>query len=98
MIPSKFFSVSKIGSILFFDNALAVGLFGLIITTERLQAIRALRQPNSRYASKEQCEYELKQLEKTFQKEHIQFLNITAYSIEEIATKIMKKMGLKRNI
>jgi Uncharacterized protein conserved in bacteria len=33
-------------------------LFGLTIDPERLQAIREMRRPDSRYASLKQCQYE----------------------------------------
>ncbi|MDF1796271.1 MAG: kinase/pyrophosphorylase [Coxiellaceae bacterium] len=64
-------------------------LFGLTIDVERLMAIRNERRPDSRYASRKQCEHEIKRVEKLFKRERIPHLNSTHLSIEELATRIM---------
>lgn len=71
-------------------------LFGLTITAERLSQIREQRRANSRYASLRQCQLELAEVEKLYQREQIPFLNSTHLSIEEISAKIIAKTGLKR--
>jgi len=71
-------------------------LFGLSIDLERLQAIRTERKPNSRYASRSQCQQEISEVEVLFKKEKIPFINATRYSIEEIATRIMAAAKIKR--
>lgn len=71
-------------------------LFGLTIDAERLHHIRTERQPNSRYASANQCRFEVAEVEAMYQRENIPFLNSTRFSIEEIATKIMATAGIKR--
>ncbi|WP_273021399.1 pyruvate, water dikinase regulatory protein [Rheinheimera sp.] len=71
-------------------------LFGLTITAERLSQIREQRRANSRYASLRQCQLELAEVEKLYQRELIPFLNSTHLSIEEISAKIIAKTGLKR--
>ena len=71
-------------------------LFGLTISEQRLHSIRAQRRPNSKYASIEQCKTELSIVNKMFEKDSIPKLNSTIFSIEEISTKIMAEMGVKR--
>lgn len=71
-------------------------LFGLTINPERLHHIRTERRPNSKYASAEQCRLEVTEVEAMYQREKIPYLNSTRYSIEEIATKVLAAMGMKR--
>ncbi|MBA4697187.1 MAG: kinase/pyrophosphorylase [Legionella sp.] len=71
-------------------------LFGLTIDPERLQHIRHERLPNSKYASLEQCRFEVKEVEAMYERENIPYLNSTRYSVEEIATKILAGLNIKR--
>jgi regulator of PEP synthase PpsR (kinase-PPPase family) len=71
-------------------------LFGLTIRPERLQQIRAERSPNSRYAALENCRNEVQQAESMMRQFGISFLDVTAISVEEIATTIVHQTGLKR--
>ncbi|PHM29127.1 posphoenolpyruvate synthetase regulatory kinase/phosphorylase PpsR [Xenorhabdus budapestensis] len=73
-------------------------LFGLTISPERLAAIREERRENSRYASLRQCRIEIAEVEALFRKNKINYLNTTNYSVEEISTKIIDIMGLKRRM
>ncbi len=73
-------------------------LFGLTIDHRRLKEIRNERRANSNYASSRQCQIELKEVEYLYRKEKIPYINSTNYSVEEIATKILDKTGLKRRI
>ncbi|MEJ2682492.1 MAG: kinase/pyrophosphorylase, partial [Gammaproteobacteria bacterium] len=73
-------------------------LFGLSIDPERLASIRNERKANSRYASYQQCEMEVRQVEALYKKENIPFLNSTHYSIEEISTRLMEDCQLNRRI
>ena len=73
-------------------------LFGLTISPKRLQQIRQERRPNSKYASLEQCQYEIKQVESLYKTHHIPFLDSTCYSIEEISTRIINQMNIKKRI
>lgn len=73
-------------------------LFGLILDPERLQQIRQERRPGSRYASLQQCLYELNQAEQLYRKFAVPYANSTAMSIEEIAALIMQQKGLRRQI
>lgn len=73
-------------------------LFGLTIDPERLAAIRNERKANSRYASIQQCEMEVRAVEALFNKEGIPFINTTHLSIEEISTRILAIAGIKRRL
>ncbi|SDX11364.1 posphoenolpyruvate synthetase regulatory kinase/phosphorylase PpsR [Marinobacter mobilis] len=72
-------------------------IFGLTIEPERLAVIRNERRPNSRYSSLKQCMHEIEEIELLYRRERIPFMNTTAYSVEEIATRIMVTTGLQRN-
>ena len=71
-------------------------LFGLSIQAERLQNIRHQRRRDSLYASIDQCQYEVAEIEKLYRRESIPFINTTNHSIEEISAKILAKTGLRR--
>lgn len=71
-------------------------LFGLLIDAERLASIRQERYANSRYASKRQCEFELRQFKNLLQRNSIPYLDSTSLSIEELSTKIITAAGIER--
>ena len=73
-------------------------LHGLSIDPLRLREIREERRPQSRYASIAQCRYEVGRAEALFRRERIACLNTSFSSIEEIATAILHKSGLKRRL
>lgn len=73
-------------------------LFGLTIDAEQLQRIRQERRPNSRYSSLDQCALELEWQHNLYRRENIPYINTTAISIEEIATTILNRSGLKRQL
>lgn len=64
--------------------------FGLTIDPERLNQIRNERRPNSKYASIENCRYEVREAETMMRREGIDWLSSTHKSIEEIATTILR--------
>ena len=70
-------------------------LFGLTIDVDHLVSIRNSRRANSRYASRRQCEIEVKEVEELFKRERIPYIDTTRLSIEEIATRIVSEAGLK---
>ena len=70
--------------------------FGLTTEAMRLHQIRQERMPDSRYASLEQCKYEIKAVEAMFLQHGIPSINTVSMSVEEIATKIVAKEGLQR--
>lgn len=65
-------------------------LFGLTIAPERLAEVRRERRPNSRYASIENCMFEVSQAERLMKREGIRWLSSTTKSIEEIAATILQ--------
>jgi len=73
-------------------------LFGLTIDPQRLAQIREQRRPNSRYATLEQCRWELAQADRLMRREGLPSLNTTHVSIEEIASKIFERLGIERTM
>jgi len=73
-------------------------LFGLSIDPERLHQVRGERQPNSRYASLNQCRKEVKEAEALLRREAIPLLDTSNLSIEEIASRILLKTGIERRL
>ncbi|ELK2034155.1 kinase/pyrophosphorylase [Vibrio vulnificus] len=73
-------------------------LFGLTIDPKRLTEIRENRLAGSDYASTEQCQHELANVEALFRREAIPYINTTSLSVEEISTKVLEKTGLKRRL
>ena len=73
-------------------------LFGLTIDPDRLQQIREARRPASKYSSLDNCRYEVREALALMQRERITTLDTTSRSIEEIATTILHKAGLQRQI
>ena len=72
-------------------------LFGLTISPERLHEIRNERRPNSRYASIENCRYEISSCEAMMDREGISYLSSTTKSIEEIAATIFATLHLEKH-
>ena len=70
-------------------------LIGLTISPQQLSRIREKRRPNSKYASYEQCIYEVSRAEKIFNEHRIEYLDTSSISIEEIATNVIQKLHLK---
>lgn len=64
-------------------------LFGLTIDPRRLHAIRTQRKPNSKYASIEQCEYEVRRTNALFGRLGIPSKDTTSASVEEIAAGVL---------
>ena len=72
--------------------------FGLTIDPDRLTQIRNERRPGSRYASPENCRYEVNEAEAMMRREGIAWLSSTHKSIEEIATTILRDLRPDRLI
>jgi regulator of PEP synthase PpsR (kinase-PPPase family) len=66
--------------------------FGLTINPDRLAQIRNERRPASKYASIENCRYEVHEAESMMRREGISWLSSTHKSIEEIATTILRDL------
>jgi regulator of PEP synthase PpsR (kinase-PPPase family) len=73
-------------------------LFGLSIQAERLREIREERRPASKYASLDNCRYEVREADAMMVRERIPMLDTTTKSIEEIATTILHRAKLERKI
>ncbi len=73
-------------------------LFGLTIDPVRLQQVRSARRPGSRYATLEQCRYEVAEAEKLMRRAALPVLSTTNTSIEEIASKVLAQLGLNRQM
>lgn len=72
-------------------------LYGLTLDADRLQQIRTERRPGSRYASRQQVQYELRAAQALFARLRVPHLDVTECSIEEIASRIMDEMTLARH-
>jgi regulator of PEP synthase PpsR (kinase-PPPase family) len=72
--------------------------FGLTIDAERLSQIRNERRPGSKYASLENCRYEVNEAERLMKRDGIAWLSSTHKSIEEIATTILRDIRPDRLI
>jgi hypothetical protein len=72
--------------------ALQAKIFGLTITPERLAEIRNERRAGSKYASLENCRYEVNEAEMMMKREGIRWLSSTTKSIEEISTTILQEI------
>jgi regulator of PEP synthase PpsR (kinase-PPPase family) len=72
-------------------------LFGLTISPDRLTQIRQERRPESKYASMDNCRWEIDQAEKMMRREGIRWLSTTTKSIEEIAATLMQTIQLDRH-
>jgi regulator of PEP synthase PpsR (kinase-PPPase family) len=64
--------------------------FGITTTPARLSQVRHERRPNSRYASLEQCSYELRRAESLYRSHAIPVINSSAKSVEEMSTVILQ--------
>ena len=69
--------------------------FGIVTTPARLTQVRQERRPNSRYASLEQCTYELRRAEALFRTHRIPTVNSAAKSVEEMSTVILQRFGAR---
>jgi regulator of PEP synthase PpsR (kinase-PPPase family) len=70
--------------------------FGILSTPGRLSQVRQERRPNSRYASLEQCSYELRKAEAMFRSHQIPTINSATKSVEEMSTVILQSFGGSR--
>ncbi len=73
-------------------------LFGLTINPERLQKIREERRPGSKYASLDNCRFEVRECEHLLERENVPMIDTTSKSIEELATTILHRAKLARHV
>lgn len=64
--------------------------FGIVTTPERLSQVRQERRPHSRYASWEQCAYEIQRTEALLRTNRVPSTSSATKSVEEIATVVLQ--------
>lgn len=94
LIPEDFERNKLPSGLLPFKNK----IFGLSIAPDRLSEVRNERRPGSKYASLENCRYEINEAEKMMRREGIRWMSSTAKSIEEIATMILQEIKSDRRV
>lgn len=67
--------------------------FGITTTVERLSRVRHERRPNSRYASVEQCRWELRRAADIFAAHRVPAIDSSARSVEEISALILQTLA-----
>ena len=72
-------------------------LFGLTIEPGRLQKIRSERRPGTAYSSPARCRSEVREAEALFERYGIPCLDTSAASVEEIASRVLLRTGLRRH-
>ena len=75
---------------------LASRCFGITTTAARLSQVRYERRPHSRYASLEQCSYELRRAEALYHAHRMPVINSSAKSVEEMSTIILQTINRPR--
>jgi [pyruvate, water dikinase]-phosphate phosphotransferase / [pyruvate, water dikinase] kinase len=71
-------------------------LFGLTIDPERLTEVRETRLPGTRYASLEQCRWEVAAAERLLEAQKLPVVSTTRSSVEEIASMILNRLKLRQ--
>ena len=71
---------------------LADRCFGMTTSPQRLAAVREERRPGSRYASLEQCTFELRRTEAMFSRHRLPVVDSSTKSVEEISTIILQRL------
>jgi len=94
LIPEDFSSMQLPSQL----KSLRKRLYGLTIRAERLQQIRNERRPGSRYATLDNCEFEVREAESLMRQEGIPYLDATSKSVEELATTILHEAKLVRRV
>jgi len=70
-------------------------IVGLVATPGRLSEVRQQRRPNSKYASLEQCPYELRRAEAMYAANRLPVINSTTKSVEEMSTLIVQTLSTR---
>ncbi len=70
---------------------------GMLATPGRLSEVRQQRRPNSRYASLEQCTYELRRAQAMYAANRLPVINSTTKSVEEMSTLIVQTINARSN-
>jgi len=75
---------------------LASRCFGLTTTVARLSRVRQERRPDSRYASEEQCRFELRRATAMYETHRLPTVDTSAASVEEIAAVVIQTLARQR--
>ena len=94
LVPEDFASMQLPGQV----KSLRKRLYGLTIKPDRLEKIRNERRPGSTYATRANCEFEVREAEALMRQEGIPYLDVTTKSVEELATTILQQAKLVRRI
>jgi regulator of PEP synthase PpsR (kinase-PPPase family) len=70
--------------------------FGLTTTVARLSRVRQERRPDSRYASEEQCRFELRRAAAIYDRHRLPTVDTSAASVEEIAAVVIQTLTRRR--
>ena len=70
--------------------------FGLTTTVSRLSRVRQERRPDSRYASEDQCRYELRRAIAMYETHSLPTVDTSAASVEEIAAVVIQTLARQR--
>jgi [pyruvate, water dikinase]-phosphate phosphotransferase / [pyruvate, water dikinase] kinase len=70
--------------------------FGLTTTVSRLSRVRQERRPDSRYASEEQCRFELRRAGAIYETHALPTIDTSAASVEEIAAVVIQTLSQQR--
>jgi regulator of PEP synthase PpsR (kinase-PPPase family) len=68
----------------------------LTTTVSRLSRVRQERRPDSRYASEEQCRFELRWATAMYDRHHLPTVDTSSASVEEIATVVIQTLARQR--
>jgi regulator of PEP synthase PpsR (kinase-PPPase family) len=94
LVPEDFASMQLPGQV----KTLRKRLYGLTIKPDRLEKIRNERRPGSTYATRANCEFEVREAEALMRQEGIPYLDVTTKSVEELATTILQQAKLVRRV
>ena len=67
--------------------------FGITTTPDRLRQVRQERRPSSRYASLQQCAWELRRAEQLFSAQRLPVINSATKSVEEMSAVILQNLS-----
>ena len=70
--------------------------FGMTTTVARLSRVRQERRPDSRYASEEQCRFELRRAAAMYDRHQLPTVDTSAASVEEIAALVIQTLARQR--
>jgi regulator of PEP synthase PpsR (kinase-PPPase family) len=68
---------------------------GMLVAPARLSEVRQQRRPNSRYASFEQCAFELRRAAAIYEANRLPVIDSTARSVEEMSTLILQILSTR---